>query len=69
MNIYSMFFCFRMRSAFEIIFRKSATLQDVTPDVETGSIGTPSIGSPDMPPISPSISKKVQLVSVTQSTI
>ncbi|XP_059609893.1 chloride channel protein 2 isoform X2 [Phlebotomus argentipes] len=50
----------RLRSAFEIIFRKSATLADVQPDPEVGSIGSPSIG-PDSAPLSPSISKKVQL--------
>uniref|UniRef100_A0A1B0GIQ8 Chloride channel protein n=1 Tax=Lutzomyia longipalpis TaxID=7200 RepID=A0A1B0GIQ8_LUTLO len=51
----------RIRSAFEIIFRKSATLADVQPDPEVGSIGSPSIGGPDSAPLSPSISKKVQL--------
>ncbi|KXJ80430.1 hypothetical protein RP20_CCG025170 [Aedes albopictus] len=39
----------RIRSAFDIIFRKSGTLQDVNPDPEVGSNGT--IGAP----------KKVQL--------
>lgn len=53
---------FSIRSAFDVIFRKSATLQDVTPDIETGPMmGTPSIQ--DALP-SPGISKKVQLVSV-----
>lgn len=53
----------RIRSAFDAIFRKSATLQDVTPDPEIGSIGTPSIGSPEVGSLlTPGISKKVQLV-------
>lgn len=51
----------RIRSAFDIIFRKSATLQDVTPDPEIGSIGTPSISGTDGIPLTPGISKKVQL--------
>uniref|UniRef100_A0AAG5CXU7 Chloride channel protein n=1 Tax=Anopheles atroparvus TaxID=41427 RepID=A0AAG5CXU7_ANOAO len=51
----------RIRSAFDIIFRKSATLQDVTPDPEIGSIGTPSIVGSEGPPLTPGISKKVQL--------
>lgn len=51
----------RIRSAFDVIFRKSATLQDVTPDVEGGTVpGTPL--SDTLP--SPGISKKVQLVSI-----
>ncbi|XP_065076182.1 chloride channel protein 2 isoform X3 [Ochlerotatus camptorhynchus] len=50
----------RIRSAFDIIFRKSATLQDVTPDPELGSIGTPSITGTEIP-LTPGISKKVQL--------
>ncbi|XP_055620325.1 chloride channel protein 2 isoform X2 [Toxorhynchites rutilus septentrionalis] len=50
----------RIRSAFDIIFRKSATLQDVTPDPEIGSIGTPSISGTEIP-LTPGISKKVQL--------
>lgn len=50
----------RIRSAFDVIFRKSATLQDVTPDVEGGSV--PNSPSSDAMP-SPGISKKVQLVS------
>lgn len=67
----------RLRSAFDAIFRKSATLQDVEPDQETGSQGTvQSPGTPTSPisptspipldsiSISPSISKKVQLVRV-----
>lgn len=45
-----------------MIFRKSATLQDVTPDIETGPMmGTPGVGQDATP--SPGISKKVQLVS------
>lgn len=51
----------RIRSAFDIIFRKSSTLADVTPDPEMGSIGTPSIAGTDTLPMSPGISKKVQL--------
>uniref|UniRef100_A0A6E8VCB6 Chloride channel protein n=1 Tax=Anopheles coluzzii TaxID=1518534 RepID=A0A6E8VCB6_ANOCL len=51
----------RIRSAFDIIFRKSATLQDVTPDPEIGSIGTPSIVGSEVAPLTPGISKKVQL--------
>lgn len=51
----------RIRSAFDIIFRKSATLQDITPDPMDGSIGTPSICPDSAVPLSPSISKKVQL--------
>nr|XP_019551148.2 chloride channel protein 2 isoform X6 [Aedes albopictus] len=51
----------RIRSAFDIIFRKSATLQDVTPDPEVGSIGTPSISGTEGIPLTPGISKKVQL--------
>ncbi|KAJ6639380.1 Chloride channel protein 2 [Pseudolycoriella hygida] len=46
----------RIRSAFD-----SATLQDVTPDVETMEIGS-QIGT-DLTPTSPGISKKVQLVN------
>lgn len=44
-----------------MIFRKSATLQDVTPELETASIGISPIGT-DLTPTSPGISKKVQLV-------
>ncbi|EDS40747.1 chloride channel protein 2 [Culex quinquefasciatus] len=52
----------RIRAAFDNIFRKSATLQDVTPDPEIGSIGTPSIsGTEAGVPLTPGISKKVQL--------
>ncbi|XP_052868872.1 chloride channel protein 2 isoform X1 [Anopheles cruzii] len=51
----------RIRSAFDIIFRKSATLQDVAPDPEIGSIGTPSIVGSEVAPLTPGISKKVQL--------
>ncbi|XP_058813577.1 chloride channel protein 2 isoform X2 [Topomyia yanbarensis] len=51
----------RIRSAFDIIFRKSATLQDVTPDPEIGSIGTPSMIITEGVPLTPGISKKVQL--------
>lgn len=51
----------RIRTAFDVIFRKSATLQDVTPDLEGGTIPN-SPTSESMP--SPGISKKVQLVSI-----
>lgn len=45
-----------------MIFRKSATLQDVTPiDAEQGSMGLAGNGV-DTISMSPSISKKVQLV-------
>lgn len=55
---------YRIRSAFEVIFRKSATLQDVTPDIESGPMmGTPGVGQDATP--SPGISKKVQLVRRT----
>lgn len=49
---------FRVRLAFDAIFRKSATLQDVAPP------GTP--GADDAPPVahSSSVSKKVQLVCI-----
>lgn len=53
-----MFCCSSIRNAFDVIFRKSATLQDVNPDIETG---TPSSPTSDTLP-SPGISKKVQLV-------
>lgn len=52
----------RLRSAFDLVFRKSTTLQDVaphSPDPELGSIGSPSIMGD--PPLTPNISKKVQL--------
>lgn len=60
----------RLRSAFDVIFRKSATLQDVDPDPEKGSQSSvpQSPETPTAPIIhdaisfSPSI-KKVQLVS------
>lgn len=54
----------RIRSAFDVIFRKSATLQDVNPnDPERGSIGSPSISNIDGSTIlHPTNSKKVQLV-------
>ncbi|KAK9307106.1 hypothetical protein QLX08_002435 [Tetragonisca angustula] len=56
----------RIRLAFEAIFRKSATLQDVDPDPEIGSGGVRR-NSQDVPPHtpmlvpSPATSKKVQL--------
>ena len=61
--------CFRIRLAFEAIFRKSATLQDVDPDPELG--GTlnsdnqhDSLDGANQPMLTPSpaVSKKVQLV-------
>lgn len=52
----------RLRSAFEAIFRKSATLQDVTPDPEIGSVSSPSLHRmADSVPHTPSVLKKVQL--------
>lgn len=53
----------RIRTAFDVIFRKSATLQDVQPDPEIGSqrsIGSPSIAGLDGSVLQ--VSKKVQLV-------
>lgn len=52
-----------IRSAFDVIFRKSATLQDVTPDLETNSLGIGTPTGTDLTPTSPGISKKVQLVN------
>lgn len=50
----------RIRSAFDVIFKKSATLQDVTPvDGDQGSL---RLSNGDNISVSPSISKKVQLV-------
>jgi chloride channel 2 len=60
----------RLRSAFETVFRKSTTLQDVNPDPEIGSIGSPdsigspsigspSIGSPSILPSTPGVGKKM----------
>lgn len=69
------FLFFRIRLAFEAIFRKSATLQDVDPDPEMGSSCSVSTNRPDgidqlneaSPRLkissSPTTSKKVQLVS------
>ncbi|XP_034488307.1 chloride channel protein 2-like isoform X1 [Drosophila innubila] len=58
---------FRIRSAFEAIFKKSTTLQDVQPDPEMGSISAVASDSevqvqraPSVPS-TPGISKKVQL--------
>ncbi|XP_017848129.1 chloride channel protein 2 isoform X5 [Drosophila busckii] len=58
---------FRIRSAFEAIFKKSTTLQDVQPDPEMGSI-SPTASNSEVPtqnapsaPSTPGISKKVQL--------
>lgn len=61
----------RLRSAFDVIFRKSATLQDVVPaqipieDIDQRSeAGTPTTPQPvDSISFSPNVSKKVQLVS------
>ena len=56
----------RIRLAFEAIFRKSATLQDVNPDPEAGmGSNTDVVTLTDAPstPISPRAYKKVQLVS------
>ncbi|XP_050317149.1 chloride channel protein 2 isoform X8 [Bactrocera neohumeralis] len=52
----------RIRSAFEAIFRKSNTLQDVQPDPDATSI-TPAVSANEVPLVqrAPSISKKVQL--------
>ncbi|XP_053969926.1 chloride channel protein 2 isoform X1 [Anastrepha ludens] len=52
----------RIRSAFEAIFRKSNTLQDVHPDPDASSI-SPAVSANEMPHVQrvPSISKKVQL--------
>lgn len=64
---------FRIRSAFEAIFKKSTTLQDVHPDPEMGSISpVPSnnevqIQRTPSAPSTPGISKKVQLVSAHYS--
>jgi chloride channel 2 len=51
----------RLRSAFETVFRKSTTLQDVNPDPEVGLLGSPdlSIGSPSIAPSTPGTGKKV----------
>ncbi|XP_030565711.1 chloride channel protein 2 isoform X9 [Drosophila novamexicana] len=58
---------FRIRSAFEAIFKKSTTLQDVQPDPEMGSL-SPVASNNEMQvqrapsaPSTPGISKKVQL--------
>ncbi|XP_054739550.1 chloride channel protein 2 isoform X5 [Anastrepha obliqua] len=52
----------RIRSAFEAIFRKSNTLQDVHPDPDASSI-SPAVSANEMSHVQrvPSISKKVQL--------
>lgn len=51
----------RIRTAFEAIFKKSATLQDVTPDPEIGSVSSPSLNINDNIPHTPGVLKKVQL--------
>ena len=59
----------RIRLAFEAIFRKSATLQDVNPDPEAGLGSHTDVANlSDAPPtpISPRAYKKVQLVSNLQ---
>lgn len=57
---------FRIRLAFEAIFRKSATLQDVNPEeTETDSVNVAeevTTRSATIIPSSPRASKKVQLV-------
>ena len=72
-DFFFFFFFYRIRLAFEAIFRKSATLQDVDPDPELGSVNNVGIARHDSvdepqahhPMLSPSpaTSKKVQLVS------
>ncbi|XP_062126941.1 chloride channel protein 2 isoform X9 [Drosophila sulfurigaster albostrigata] len=58
---------FRIRSAFEAIFKKSTTLQDVQPDPEMGSVSPETADSgvqvqqAPSAPSTPGISKKVQL--------
>ncbi|XP_026840417.1 chloride channel protein 2 isoform X11 [Drosophila persimilis] len=58
---------FRIRSAFEAIFKKSTTLQDVQPDAETGSISPAAstneveVQQRTVTPSTPGVSKKVQL--------
>ncbi|XP_022215884.1 chloride channel protein 2 isoform X7 [Drosophila obscura] len=58
---------FRIRSAFEAIFKKSTTLQDVQPNAETGSL-SPAASNNEVEvqqrtatPSTPGVSKKVQL--------
>ncbi|XP_034488308.1 chloride channel protein 2-like isoform X2 [Drosophila innubila] len=65
---------FRIRSAFEAIFKKSTTLQDVQPDPEMGSISAVASDSevqvqraPSVPS-TPGISKKVQLNTTIKKT-
>ncbi|KAH8318721.1 hypothetical protein KR074_002658 [Drosophila pseudoananassae] len=59
---------FRIRSAFEAIFKKSTTLQDVQPDPETGSL-SPAASNNEVgvqrTPSTPGVSKKVQLQAQT----
>ncbi|XP_053969929.1 chloride channel protein 2 isoform X2 [Anastrepha ludens] len=59
----------RIRSAFEAIFRKSNTLQDVHPDPDASSI-SPAVSANEMPHVQrvPSISKKVQLTMSMKKT-
>ncbi|XP_017144504.1 chloride channel protein 2 isoform X8 [Drosophila miranda] len=58
---------FRIRSAFEAIFKKSTTLQDVQPDAETGSLSPAAstneveVQQRTVTPSTPGVSKKVQL--------
>ncbi|TDG46835.1 hypothetical protein AWZ03_006719 [Drosophila navojoa] len=63
---------FRIRSAFEAIFKKSTTLQDVQPDPEMGSM-SPAASNNEVQaqrapsaPSTPGISKKVQLSTITK---
>ncbi|KAM8704359.1 hypothetical protein ACLKA7_008895 [Drosophila subpalustris] len=65
---------FRIRSAFEAIFKKSTTLQDVQPDPEMGSI-SPGASESEVQvqrapsaPSTPGISKKVQLNTTIRKT-
>ncbi|PSN46228.1 Chloride channel protein 2 [Blattella germanica] len=52
----------RIRLAFEAIFRKSATLQDVNPDPEAGStVDVTDLADAPPTPVSPRAYKKVQL--------
>ncbi|XP_064547947.1 chloride channel protein 2 isoform X5 [Drosophila montana] len=65
---------FRIRSAFEAIFKKSTTLQDVQPDPEMGSISPVAsnnevqVQRAPSAPSTPGISKKVQLNTTIKKT-
>jgi len=58
----------RIKMAFDAIFRKSATLQDVNPDGSPDSVPGGTASSVPSTPASPSPFKKVQLVSIPLST-